>query len=273
MYDLHGTESGFVHRRLLGAAGGFLTGGIPGAAAGFVLGGGGSAVAPPPVIAAPRRLPGGGPRVLAQPIVLTEIPRPVTRLARAAVTFAPTAPPRPVTRLLQQAVTTFAPAGAALGPCEPGFVLQNGVCVRAGGVLPSLERTFGTDLPGGTVVATGGGAVVGAFGMPAMVPARIARSVLQCPRGAVLGTDNLCYPKGVLSARNLHRKWRRSPRPPVSAADAKAIRRANSTRERVLSLAKDVGLHASKTKPSSRPRAPKVSAAPHQLAVVHEVTN
>lgn len=272
MYDLHGTESGFVHRRLLGAAGGFLTGGIPGAAAGFVLGGGGAPAAVPRPRAVSIAPPLPPVRTLAQPIVLTQIPRPVTRLAQAAVTLQPTAPPRPVTRLLNQAVLSFSPAAPTAGPCEPGFVLENNLCVRAGGFLPSIERTFGTDFPGGTVVARGGGAVVGAFGMPAMVPARLARTVLQCPRGAVLGTDDLCYPKGVLSARNLHRKWRRAPRPVVSNADAKAIRRAAATRDRVLKLAKDVGLHASKTKPTAR-KSPAATHHPHQLAVVHEVSN
>jgi len=99
-----------------------------------------------------------------------------------------------------------------------------------------------------------GQAVVGAFGMPAMVPETEMVRTLRCPRGMVLGTDDLCYPKGVLSSRNLHRKWRRPPRPTISAGDARAIRVAAAAKDRVLKLAKDVGLHASKTKPAPQPK-------------------
>jgi len=41
MYETHGTECQFVHKRLLGAVGGFISGGPGGAIAGFARGGGG----------------------------------------------------------------------------------------------------------------------------------------------------------------------------------------------------------------------------------------
>ena len=41
MYETHGTECHFVHKRLIGAVGGFLTGGPLGAISGFASGGGG----------------------------------------------------------------------------------------------------------------------------------------------------------------------------------------------------------------------------------------
>lgn len=120
-----------------------------------------------------------------------------------------------------------------------------------------------------------GRAVVGAFGMPAMVPREENRPTLICPRGMVLGTDDLCYPKGVLSSRNLHRKWRRSPRPTISAGDARAIRIAAAAKDRVMKLAKDVGLHASKTKPAPRPKGHQHLLAPpaQVLRVISEETN
>jgi len=121
-----------------------------------------------------------------------------------------------------------------------------------------------------------GQAVVGAFGMPAMVPMEVNRPTLVCPRGMVLGTDDLCYPKGVLSSRNLHRKWRRPPRPTISAGDARAIRIAAAAKDRVLKLAKDVGLHASKTKPkASSPPAHQhlLGPSPKVLRVISEHTN
>ena len=118
----------------------------------------------------------------------------------------------------------------------------------------------------------GGDVVEGAWGLPAVTPDVAMRQVLDCPRGMVLGIDNLCYPKAVLSSRNVHRKWRRPPKPTVSRRDEVAIRRAASAKDRVLELAKEVGLHASKTKPA--PRAKQIgSGQPHFLKVVHAETN
>lgn len=42
MYDLHGMDCSFVHRRILGGVTGFFSGGLTGAARGFVEGGAGS---------------------------------------------------------------------------------------------------------------------------------------------------------------------------------------------------------------------------------------
>jgi hypothetical protein len=98
----------------------------------------------------------------------------------------------------------------------------------------------------GTMVGGNGKAVVGAFGLPALQPAGIARTVLKCARGMVLGKDNLCYPKAILGRRSTWRKWRQPPRPPVSSGDVAAIRRAERARNRVLELGKDVGLSLKK---------------------------
>lgn len=129
-----------------------------------------------------------------------------------------------------------------------------------------------------------GKAVVGAFGLPALVPAVVGQimkrdgstgPILRCRRTMVLGTDNLCYPKAVLPRRSKFRKWRGQVRPAVSAGDVKAIRRAAAARDRVLILAKEVGLHASKTKPKTAPRAHQhlLAAPPQQLHVVSEHTD
>lgn len=124
---------------------------------------------------------------------------------------------------------------------------------------------------GETMASGGGGSVVeGAWGMPAVTPDVDTRRVLDCPRGMVLGIDDLCYPKAVLSSRNVNRKWRRPPKPTVSRRDEVAIRRAAAAKDRVLELAKDVGLHASKTKPAGKAKA---APAVHMLKVVHEETN
>lgn len=302
-FDRPNESRAFVHKRILGAAKSFVTSGFNplSAISGFI---------PTPRRAAPPRLP-PGPRAsrffeeagrfpagrgsLPRPIPRRPIPsfaplrapRPVTRIREAATAGIPSAPARPVTRIAAVAPTSFAaPAPAPrTGGCGPGFVMRGGKCVRKGGILSATQRFFGFGRPPPrappevTTMARSrtGQAVVGAFGMPAMVPVEEVRRLLVCPRGMVLGTDDLCYPKGVLSSRNLHRKWRRPPRAPVTAADARAIRKAAATRDRVLQLAKDVGLHASKTRPAKQ-----VKAAPHQhllaapaqhIRVISEETN
>jgi len=126
--------------------------------------------------------------------------------------------------------------------------------------------------------------VVGGFGLPAMVPQVVGSitkrdgttgPILRCMRGMVLGIDSLCYPKAVMPRRSKFRKWRGAARPAVSAGDVKAIRRAAAAKERVLNLAKDVGLFASKTKPAPRPKAHQHLIAPpvQELRVISEHTN
>lgn len=127
----------------------------------------------------------------------------------------------------------FAPGGTGLaGPCGPGQINVLGRCVNLAAAAP-----------GGTPMITqaGGNAVVGAFGMPAMVPMVEVRQVRDCGPGMVLGKDNLCYPKAVLGKRNKWRKWRQPVKPPITSSDVRAIRQAARAKDRVRDLAKDVG--------------------------------
>lgn len=127
-----------------------------------------------------------------------------------------------------------------------------------------------------------GQAVVGGFGLPAMEPEIVGSirrrdgttaAIRRCGPRMVLGTDDLCYPKALLPRRSKFRKWRMPPRPTVSAGDAKAIRRAARARDRVLLLAKSVGLHASKTRPSSKPKPHQHLIAAPTLKVISEETS
>lgn len=123
--------------------------------------------------------------------------------------------------------------GQQLGPCPAGSFRVNGVCVAPGDMFPGGD-------PG--MFPAGGGTVQGGFGMPAVTPSMEQRTVHKCPSGFVLGKDNLCYPKQILSRRSRYRKWKGDKRPPVTAADAAAIRRADRVKDRVKQLGKDVGL-------------------------------
>ena len=106
---------------------------------------------------------------------------------------------------------------------------------------------------------SGGQAVVGGFGLPALAPAIVGeingKPVRRCNKGSVLGTDNLCYSKAVLPPRSKFRKWKRPPRPIFSRSDEKAIRRAASVKDKVGDLARDAGLYVANSKPKARARA------------------
>lgn len=129
----------------------------------------------------------------------------------------------------------------------PGFtnvMLPNGTCFDPFNIVPGGAEVFS-----GPVIGSGdgfGAAVVGAFGMAALIPAIVGEvngnPIRRCPRGSVLGKDDLCYNK---LPKNF-RKWPRAARAPVTAGDAKAIRRAESARGRVKKLAGDVGFTCKK---------------------------
>lgn len=129
--------------------------------------------------------------------------------------------------------------------CQPGYVLgPDGTCILditpGGGGLTTGAPTI--------YPSNGQAAVIGAMGMPAVVPRLVGsvlnarneqRPILRCPPRMVLGADNLCYMKP-LAAR--WRKWKPTPKPPVSAEDARAIRQAAAAKKRVKKLAGSVGL-------------------------------
>jgi len=75
-----------------------------------------------------------------------------------------------------------------------------------------------------------GEAVMGAFGMPALVPQIVGSRtradgttgpIRKCPRGTVLATDNLCY-----NAPGRFRKWKKGTPPFLTGGDVSCLRRA-----------------------------------------------
>lgn len=112
--------------------------------------------------------------------------------------------------------------------CAPGYERDNrGRCIKSG-FGGAVERFF----PGGktgTQSDVFGEAVMGGFGVPALVPftEMIPRS--SCPAGMILGQDNLCYRKGSIPM-NL-RKWKPGTKPFLSGGDVKCLRRANRLRK------------------------------------------
>jgi len=99
-------------------------------------------------------------------------------------------------------------------------------------ITTPAERSLGVDFQ----------AVTGAFGMPAMAPFAVMRTVLDCPDGMVLGKDDLCYPSAVLRRNSQFRKWRSAPRPTVTRRDERALARIDSVQKALKRLGKKAGL-------------------------------
>lgn len=136
--------------------------------------------------------------------------------------------------------------------CPTGYEKNAaGECVESG-FGGMVRRT----LPGGqtgTLADSSGQAVVDQFGNPAMVPMQVGTitrndgtvsPILRCGGGMVLGKNDLCYMKGTLP--RAFRKWAPAPKPPMSAADAKALRRIATLQNRVKKLAKGAGFTCKK---------------------------
>lgn len=114
--------------------------------------------------------------------------------------------------------------------------------------LPCIDIFPGGANQGTGMVASPGefGTTSGAFGIPAAIPHQFTQTRRKCPPGMVLGRDNLCYPRQVLSRRNRMRKWRGSPRPPISRKDVRALQTIERVQNTIKGLAKQAGLTTKK---------------------------
>jgi len=123
--------------------------------------------------------------------------------------------------------STGIPTQAFTG-CSPGFERNpQGVCIQSG-FVGAVERF----LPGGqsgTQADVFGQAVVGAMGIPALVPAQHQHLTSHCPPGSILGRDNLCYRKGSIPPN--FRKWRPGPKPFLTGGEVKCLRKADRLRK------------------------------------------
>lgn len=148
------------------------------------------------------------------------------------------------------------PGGAA---CPPGFKFVNNQCVQD---VPGFRGIVQRAIPGGqTGVTVFGQAVLGQFGA-ALEPADITGAFvrLRCPRGTVLGMDDLCYNKGDI--KNSERKWPRGRRPLLTGGEMRCIgiaAAAASKLERKQKQLQKLGL----LKKPSRRAAPKALPGHH----------
>jgi len=126
--------------------------------------------------------------------------------------------------------------------CPPGAIKVGNTCVAPGNALPGgAPLTYPTS---GTQVTHGGATGMGPLGLYA-APDVVTEQVRRCPPRMVLAVDGNCYLKAALPKK--FRMWKPAPKPPVTASDAKAIRKAASATRRVERLAKKTGLHVYKS--------------------------
>lgn len=227
-------QCNFVHRRIWRAATGFITGG----AVGGVVG----AITSPPTTTVPT-----GTTFPATPTFTADpCPRGVMiggRCVEADLPFIDVSGPdaRSVncTRRLNDIVGSV---GMGVGQyCLLSVDEQINLALRQGGGFRSLR--VGTQATTGATWQTG---AEGMFGALSAIPVAVQTQRLVCPPRLVLGIDNRCYAKGTIP-RNL-RKWIPARKPPVSAADAKCIRKAAAAVGRVKRLAVSTGRLSVKNK-------------------------
>ena len=143
--------------------------------------------------------------------------------------------------------------------CGPGFRRDaSGRCARTGltgavqRFLPGGESGFAPVELGGPGTDEFGVAVMGSFGA-ALEPAQMPATRLRCPRGTVLGRDDLCYNKRDL--RKSERKWPPGTKPVLTGGQVNTLRKAQRIQGRLVSL----GLSAHHHHPKPRKRKKLIS--------------
>ena len=207
--DMSGLALGFVHKRLLRAAGGFITGGPTGAVSGFLSGGGQRRTLPTAPVFAPRpppmRSPSGGfQRPTRAPISRTLTARP-TEASGAE---------KDLGRKTKFPEFAGAPMGistpSVFGRCLPGFRRdpRTGDCRIFAGTQTGVDPT------------PVGDAVMGRYGA-ALAPGNMVVDRAVCLRGMVLGNDGLCYNRSQVP--NKDRMWPKARKPLLTGGEMRAI--------------------------------------------------
>ena len=160
---------------------------------------------------------------------------------------------------------SFAPRG-----CPPGFFMDprtfecTPLVTRRG---TSFRERIEFAVPGG---ASGrvdfGEAVLGRFGA-ALEPGVREMDTLVCPRGTVLGLDDLCYNRRDL--KNSERKWPRGTRPLLTGGDMRAIRIASAAANKLQAKQKQLR-EMGMLPPAPKARKRKALPSGHHAHVAHD---
>jgi len=212
-----GDQRGFVHKRIFGgikgAIGGILKGGLGGGISGL-LGG----------------IVGGG--------------RPVSR------TIVPQVDPCPPGFFIGaggQCVPRSVPGGRLI---SGGRIVEEQLPARLFPTPPTPPGARPLALPARAVGVTGE-AVLGQFGA-GFEPEVFDTMVRRCPRGAVLGSDGVCYNRRDL--RNDERFWPRGRRPLLTGGEMRAISTASSAAKKLQRKQKQLQQLGLLKKPATRSR-------------------
>ena len=132
---------------------------------------------------------------------------------------------------------------------------------------PGTRAFFERVVPGGETGRTEfGEAVLGQFGA-ALEPGVRDMSTLVCPRGTVLGVDNLCYNRRDL--KNSERKWPRGTRPLLTGGDMRAIRIASRAANKLQAKQKQLR-EMGMLPPATKARRRKALPAGHHAHLAHD---
>jgi len=226
--NLFGINIGSV----LGGVGGFLVGGPAGAAAGAKLGGG--------LLGGKSKHP-SIPGTFSQP-TFGNIPGRVPNISTGIF-----GPQSPIGQSLTKSFTA----------CPPGFSNVNGRCEEnRPGVTGAIQRF----LPGGSSgTVPFGSAEMGQFGA-GLQPAVSTTTTRNCPRGAVLGMDGLCYNRRDI--RNADRAWPRGRRPLLTGGEMRCISVAARAANKIKTKTKQLQSMGMLAKPTRRAPARRQLARP-----------
>lgn len=166
---------------------------------------------------------------------------------------------------------TLQPIPQSRQNCPAGFTRDAaGNCVQTQGApTPGFRGAVQRLLPGGQTgfqpIPQFGNAVMGQYGA-ALEPSTMSSTMLKCPRGTVLGTDDLCYNRKDI--KNSERKWPRGRRPLLTGGDLRAITQASAAARKIERKTKQLRrLGMLKTPTTRRPRA---VAPGHHAHVAHD---
>jgi len=245
-----GDRRGFVHKRfgraIVGGVTGFIGGGVAGAGAGVVSGfvGGG---APAATVCPPGFDPtaGGGCAPRAVVVKVPGIRGIAQRLLPGGATGFQIQTP-----FSEQPITV----GRQLDVIEPRLRGRELM------ITPVSDGRTGAAGP----AAPPGVAVVGRFGA-GIEPFVRTTQIRDCPRGAVLAVDGLCYNRRDL--RNSERFWPRGRRPLLTGGEMRAISTAAAAARKLQRKQQDLmdlGLL-----PKPKPRRKKGAVTGHKATLVH----
>lgn len=234
MYDLHGTELNFVHKRILRGAAAFLTGGPIAGTAAFLSGGGG------------RGQQRTGP---CPPTPGFTVQRGKDGVCRKNVR-------KGVWEVVQEGLG-LASSGQCRFPLRWDPISRS--CKAFVGLQPGSE-------PGGI---GGGDAVMGQYGA-ALTPDVDNVMTLRCLPGMILGKDQLCYNKSDLS--NKERRWPKGTRPLGTPGEMACLRKAASFGRRMETTVKrmqKIGVLSkpARVKRTPMPRARQITPGPSIINV------